>query len=128
TLPPGVKLVPVYQQAEFVRGAVGGVRDAVLFGALFAVTVLAFFLRDLRATLVAALSLPLTLGATLLVLRLLGQTLNLMSLGGLAIAVGLVIDDAVVIVEAVHRHLEAGLTPAESARKGTEELFWPVVG
>jgi multidrug efflux pump subunit AcrB len=128
SLPPGIVLKPVYQQAAFVADAVRGVRDAVLFGALFAVVVLALFLRDLRATLVAALSLPLTMGATLLVLRMLGQTLNLMSLGGLAIAVGLVIDDAVVIVEAVHRHLEAGLSPAESARRGTDELFWPVVG
>jgi multidrug efflux pump subunit AcrB len=128
SLPPGVQLRPVYQQAQFVSDAVRGVRDAVLFGALFAVIVLALFLRDLRATLVVALSLPLTLGATLLVLRLFGRTLDLMSLGGLAIAVGLVIDDAVVIVEAVHRHLEAGLAPAEAARRGTEELFWPVVG
>ncbi len=128
SLPPGVQIRPVYQQAQFVADAVRGVRDAVLFGALFAVLVLAVFLRDFRATAVAALSLPLTLGMTLLVLRMLGQTLNLMSLGGLAIAVGLVIDDAVVIVEAVHRHLEAGLSAAESARRGTEELFWPVVG
>ena len=128
TLPPGIQIRPAYQQAQFVADAVRGVRDAVLFGALFAVIVLALFLRDLRATFVAALSLPLTLGATLLVLRLFGQTLNIMSLGGLAIAVGLVIDDAVVIVEAVHRHLEAGLAPAEAARRGTDELFWPVVG
>jgi multidrug efflux pump subunit AcrB len=128
SLPPGVTVKPVYQQAAFVSDAVRGVRDAVLFGALFAVVVLAFFLRDLRATLLAALSLPLTLGATLLVLRMLGQTLNLMSLGGLAIAVGLVIDDAVVIVEAVHKHLEAGLAPEEAARRGADELFWPVVG
>src|SRR5205085_2832170 len=128
SLPPGVVIKPVYEQAEFVADAVRGVRDAVLFGALFAVIVLALFLRDLRATLVAALSLPLTLGATLLVMRVFGQTLNLMSLGGLAIAVGLVIDDAVVIVEAVHRHLEAGLPASEAARRGTEELFWPVVG
>ena len=128
SLPPGLELKPVYQQAQFVADAVRGVRDAVLFGALFAVLVLALFLRDLRATLVAAASLPLTLGATLLVLRGLGETLNLMSLGGLAVAVGLVIDDAVVIVEAVHRHLEAGLAPAEAAQRGTEELLWPVVG
>ena len=128
SLPPGITLRPVYEQATFVSDAVRGVRDAVLFGALFAVIVLALFLRDLRATLVAALSLPLTFGSTLLLLRLSGETLNLMSLGGLAIAVGLVIDDAVVIVEAVHRHLESGLPPAEAARRGTEELFWPVVG
>ncbi|MFN2549337.1 MAG: efflux RND transporter permease subunit [Myxococcales bacterium] len=128
SLPPGIELRPVYQQAQFVADGVRGVRDAVLFGALCAVIVLALFLRDLRATLIAAASLPLTLGASLLVLRGLGETLNLMSLGGLAVAVGLVIDDAVVIVEAVHRHLEAGLPPAEAARRGTEELLWPVVG
>ena len=128
SLPRGLKLVPVYQQAAFVSEAVKDVRNAVLFGALFAVLVLAFFLRDWRATLVAALSLPLTLAASLLVLRLLGQTLNLMSLGGLAVAVGLVIDDAVVVIEAVHKHLEAGLSPVEAARRGTDELFWPVVG
>jgi multidrug efflux pump subunit AcrB len=128
SLPPGVTVKPVYEQAAFVSDAVRGLRDAVLFGALFAVGVLLVFLRDLRATLLAALSLPLTFGATLLCLRMIGQTLNLMSLGGLAIAVGLVIDDAVVIIEAVHRNLESGLSPGEAARRGTEELFWPVVG
>jgi multidrug efflux pump subunit AcrB len=127
-LPPGVTVTPVYEQAEFISEGVRGVRDAVLFGALFSVLVLAAFLRDWRATLVAASALPLTLGATLLVLAGLGQTLNLMSLGGLAIAVGLVIDDAVVVVEAIHRHLEAGVAPGEAARRGTDELFWPVVG
>ena len=69
-----------------MQDAVRAVRDAVLFGALFAVLVLALFLRDLRATLIAAVSLPLTLGASLLVLDALGETLNLMSLGGLAVA------------------------------------------
>jgi multidrug efflux pump subunit AcrB len=128
TLPPGVVLRPAYAQARFVDDAVSGVRDAVLFGALFAIVVLALFLRDARATLLAALSLPLTLGASLLALRLLGQTLNLMTLGGLAVAVGLIIDDAVVVIEAVHRHLEEGLAPDEAARRGTDELFWPVVG
>ncbi|MBS2023929.1 MAG: efflux RND transporter permease subunit [Deltaproteobacteria bacterium] len=128
SLPPGVTLRPVYEQADFVVQAEEGVRDAVVFGALCSLIVLAIFLREWRSTLLAALSLPLTLGATLLVLALLHQTLNLMSLGGLAIAVGLVIDDAVVVVEAVHRHLEAGLGPREAAARGTEELFWPVVG
>ena len=127
-LPPGIVIKPVYEQAVFVAEAEGGVRDAVLWGSLFAVIVLALFLRDLRATLLAALSLPLTLASSLLVLQALGQTLNLMSLGGLAVAVGLVIDDAVVIIEAVHKHLEEGLSPAEAARRGTEELFWPVIG
>ncbi len=127
-LPSGVTITPVYVQSEFVSDGVRGVRDAVLFGALFAVIVLAAFLRDWRATLIVASSLPLTLGATLLVLAALGQTLNLMSLGGLAIAVGLVIDDAVVVVEAIHRHLEAGDSAELAAQRGTDELAWPVVG
>ncbi len=127
-LPPGVSIVPVYDQAVFVNDGIQNVRDAVLLGAILAVLVLALFLRDLRATMLAATSLPLTLGATLLALHGLGQTMNLMSLGGLAVAVGLVIDDAVVIIEAIHRHLEAGLSPTEAARRGTAELFWPVVG
>jgi multidrug efflux pump subunit AcrB len=127
-LPPGMTITPVYIQSDFISEGVRGVRDAVVFGALFAVVVLALFLRDWRATLIVASSLPLTLGATLLALAALGQTLNLMSLGGLAIAVGLVIDDGVVIVEAIHRHLEAGSPPSEAARLGTDELFWPVVG
>ncbi|MHB8419167.1 MAG: efflux RND transporter permease subunit [Myxococcales bacterium] len=127
-LPPEVKLVPTYEQADFVREAVAGVGDALFFGALFAVLVLALFLRSWRATALVALSLPLTLAAAILVLQALGQTLNLMTLGGLAVAVGLVIDDAVVVVEAVHAKLEAGLAPAEAARAGTDELFWPVVG
>ena len=128
SLPPGLSIVPVYEQAAFVADGVRSLRDAVIFGALFAVLVLALFLRDLRATLIAALSLPLTLAASLLALRAFGQTLNLMSLGGLAIAVGLVIDDAVVVIEAVHAQLERGLSPLEAARAGTAELFWPVVG
>ena len=127
-LPPGLTITPVYIQSDFISEGVRGVRDSVIFGALFAVLVLAFFLRDWRATLIVACSLPITLGATLLALAALGQTLNLMSLGGLAIAVGLVIDDGVVIIEAIHRHLEAGSSPIEAARRGTDELFWPVVG
>lgn len=128
SLPPGITLRPVYEQAEFVREAAGGVRDSVLFGALFAVGVLALFLRDARATGVAAVALPLTLGTTLLLLRALGQSLNLMTLGGLAISVGLVIDDAVVVTEAVHAELERGLSPEEATRRGTDALFGPVVG
>jgi len=128
SLPPGVKVVRVYDQAEFVLDGVTGVRDAVLFGAVLAVLALALFIRDVRALAVAALSLPLTLGATLLALHALGQTVNLMTLGGMAIAVGLVIDDAVVVVEGVHRHLERGASAVEATRAAVESLFGAVVG
>ena len=90
--------------------------------------VLVAFLRDLRVTAIAAVSLPLTLVGTFFVLLLAGGTLNLMSLGGLAIAIGLVIDDAIVIVENIHRHRAAGEPVAVAAEKGTQELLAAVVG
>jgi CzcA family heavy metal efflux pump len=128
SLPPSVKLQVVYDLAEFVRSAVASVRDAILIGALLAVAVLVYFLRDLRVTAIAAVSLPLTLVGTFFVLLLARGTVNLMSLGGLAIAIGLVIDDAIVVVENIHRHRAAGEPVAVAAEKGTQELLAAVVG
>src|SRR5207253_3637312 len=99
TLPPGVHLKPVYDQAALVRDAVTAVRDAMLVGAGLAVIVLLLFLRHGRITAVSASSIPLTLVITIFLMWLLGQTFNLMTLGAMAIAIGLVIDDAVVITE-----------------------------
>jgi CzcA family heavy metal efflux pump len=128
SLPPSVKLQVVYDLAEFVRSAVASVRDAILIGGVLAVLVLVAFLRDWRVTAIAAISLPLTMIGTFFVLQLAGGTINLMSLGGLAIAIGLVIDDAIVVVENIHRHRAAG-EPAElAAEKGTQELLAAVVG
>src|SRR3989441_7168063 len=105
TLPPGVHLKPVYDQAALVRDAVSSVRDAMLIGAALAVTVLLLFLRHGRITAISAASIPLTLAVTVFVMSLIGQTFNLMTLGAMAIAIGLVIDDAVVITENIARHL-----------------------
>ncbi len=125
-LPPGVRLKPLYDQAELVREAVRSVRDAMVIGALLAVLVLLLFLRHVRITAISASSIPLTLIITVLVLQLLGQTFNLMTLGAMAIAIGLVIDDAVVVTENIARHLR--LTPHKTAaiRAATEELIVPV--
>ena len=103
-------------------------RDAIVIGGLLAVFVLIAFLRDWRVTFIAATSLPLTLVGTFCILHLAGGTINLMSLGGLAIAIGLVIDDAIVVVENIHRHRAAGETVAVAAEKGTTELLAAVVG
>ncbi len=103
-------------------------RDAIIIGGLLAVFVLIGFLRDWRVTFIAATSLPLTLVGTFWILHLAGGTINLMSLGGLAIAIGLVIDDAVVIVENIHRHRAAGETVAVAAERGTQELIAAVTG
>jgi CzcA family heavy metal efflux pump len=128
SLPPGVRLQVVYDLAEFVRDAVRNVRDAIVIGGLLAVLVLIAFLRDWRVTAIAATSLPLTMVGTFFILHLAGGTINLMSLGGLAIAIGLVIDDAIVVVENIYRHRAGGETVAVAAERGTQELVAAVVG
>jgi multidrug efflux pump subunit AcrB len=106
TLPSGLHLTKVYDLGEFVAASIGSVRDAILIGGALAVVVLLVFLRDLRMTLVASLTLPLTVLVTFLFLKAFGESINLMSMGGLAVAIGLVIDDAVVVVENIHRKLQ----------------------
>jgi len=127
-LPPGVHLQITYDLAAFVRDAVANVRDAILIGGCLAILVLLVFLRDGRVTALAALSLPLTLAPTFFLLKLAGGTINLMSLGGLAISIGLVIDDAVVVVENIQRHRAAGEAVGVAAARATSELFAAIVG
>src|SRR5205823_1234825 len=126
SLPPGVRLKPVYDQAALVRDAVRAVRDAMLIGAALAVLVLLVFLRHGRITAISATSIPLTLAITVFVMRLLGQTFNLMTLGAMAIAIGLVIDDAVVITENIARHLRLTNDRKLAIRAAVQELIWPV--
>ena len=125
-LPPGVRLKPVYDQAALVRDAVRSVRDAMLGGAALAVVVLLVFLRHGRITAVSATSIPVTLAVTIFVMSVIGQTFNLMTLGAMAIAIGLVIDDAVVITENIARHLLLGGGRVLAIRAAVQELIWPV--
>jgi CzcA family heavy metal efflux pump len=129
-LPAGVRLESVYDQAALVRESMKSVRDAMLVGGALAVLVLLLFLGEWRTTLAAALSLPLTVAMTLLGLALAGHSLNLMSLGGLAVAIGIIIDDAVVVVENIERRLaqHPDQPPAAVVRTGTDEIFGPVAG
>lgn len=126
TLPPGVHVKAVYDQAELVRDAVKAVRDAILIGSILAIIMLLLFLRHVRITAISATSIPLTMMITLFVMDRFGQTLNLMTLGAMAIAIGLVIDDAVVITENIVRHLH--LTPDRTIaiREAVQELVWAV--
>jgi CzcA family heavy metal efflux pump len=126
-LPSGLRISKVYDLAEFVATAIANVRDAILIGGVLAVIVLLIFLRDWRVTLVSAITLPLTVIATFLFMRLFGESINLMSMGGLAVAIGLVIDDAVVVVENIFRQMEAGAGP-DAVWDATAELVAPVVG
>jgi multidrug efflux pump subunit AcrB len=108
-LPPrNIQATVVYDQSMFVQSAVFNVRDAIVVGGLFSVLILLAFLRSWRATLISALAIPTTLAITFLFLRWSGETLNLMSLGGLAVAIGLIIDDTVVVIENIARHLVSG--------------------
>jgi CzcA family heavy metal efflux pump len=129
-LPAGVRLDAVYDQAALVRESIGSVRDAMLLGGALAVLVLLAFLGEWRTTFAAALTLPLTVLITLLGLAVAGDSLNLMSLGGLAVAIGLVIDDAVVVVENIERRLSLhpGEPPTEVIRQATDEIMGPVAG
>jgi CzcA family heavy metal efflux pump len=129
-LPAGVRLESVYDQAALVRDSMRSVRDAMLIGGALAVLVLLLFLGEWRTTAAAALSLPLTVAITLLGLALTGDSLNLMSLGGLAVAIGIIIDDAVVVVENIERRLalHPDDPPAHVVRTGTDEIFGPVAG
>jgi multidrug efflux pump subunit AcrB len=103
--PRNIQATIVYDQADFVQTAVDNVRDAILIGGLFSILILLAFLRSWRATLISALAIPTTLAITFLFLHGTGETLNLMSLGGLAVAIGLIIDDTVVVIENIARHL-----------------------
>ncbi len=126
TLPAGVHAKSVYDQASLVTDAVHSVRDAMLIGALLAVVILLLFLRHLRITAISAAAIPLTLTITVLLMRLFNQTFNLMTLGAMAIAIGLVIDDAVVITENIVRHLHLTSDRTAAIREAVQELIWPV--
>jgi CzcA family heavy metal efflux pump len=127
-LPPGVNIQPYYDQSELVRESIGSVRDAILIGLILATLIIIVFLRDWRSSLVAGLVIPTTIAITFLFLFVLGESFNLMTLGGLAAAVGLVIDDAIVVVENIVLHRQSGEGRVEAVRKALREITTPLVG
>jgi CzcA family heavy metal efflux pump len=132
-MPRNIEMHVVYDQARFVRESVANVRDAILIGGFGSVLVLLLFLRSLRATLISAVTIPVTIAITFLFLRYFKQGLNLMSMGGLAIAIGLVIDDTVVVIENICRHLAnrkspEAANPAAAVDSASREITGAVVG
>ena len=127
-LPKGVDVQPFYDQSELVTESITSVRDAILLGLVLASLIMVLFLRDWGTSLVAGLVIPATIAVTFIALRALGQTFNLMTLGGLAAAVGLVIDDAIVVVENIVMHRDSGQTRAEAIRSALREIRVPLVG
>ncbi|RYX86359.1 efflux RND transporter permease subunit [bacterium] len=126
-LPASARLSVFYDQSILINDAVTSVRDAVILGAFLSVVVLLLFLGDWRATLVTASIIPATLFISFVAMRLAGLTLNLMTLGALAVGIGLVIDDAIVVVENVFRHLAAGQTPREATQSASREISAPMI-
>jgi len=127
-LPKGVDLQPFYDQSTIVGDSIASVRDAVILGLVLASLIMVLFLRDWGTSLVAGLVIPATLAVTFIFLRAMGESFNLMTLGGLAAAVGLVIDDAIVVVENIVMHRDAGQSRAEAIRSALAEIRVPLVG
>jgi multidrug efflux pump subunit AcrB len=128
TLPPGVHVSTFYDQSWIVGQSIKSVRDAILIGLILASAVLVLFLRDWGTSFIAGMVIPISLLVTFIVMRLLGESFDLMTLGGMAAAVGLIIDDAIVVLENVTLHREAGEGRFEAVAMTLRELALPLVG
>jgi CzcA family heavy metal efflux pump len=127
-LPPGVHLEAFYDQSTIVSDSIASVRDAVLIGIILSSGILVLFLQDWGSSFVAALVIPVTLLLTFIALKLTGQSFNLMTLGGLAAAVGLVIDDAIVVLENIVLHRDAGESRFQAIQSALREITAPLIG
>lgn len=125
--PKGLELTQVYDETEYIHAAVGLVKDNIIVGSILTVAVLLVFLRSGRSTLIIALSIPTSLIGTFLILHLLGRSLNVISLAGLSFAVGMLVDNAVVVLENIYRHWQEGASPLKAATDGTQEVVGAVV-
>ncbi|HJQ27462.1 MAG TPA: efflux RND transporter permease subunit [Blastocatellia bacterium] len=127
-LPKDVKVAPFYDQSLLVRESIKSVRDSILIGLLLSVAILYGFLRNWGTTLVAILVIPVTLLATFLAMWLAGLSFDLMTLGGVAAAIGLVIDDAIVVVENIFTHMARGGTRRAAVEAAVAEITVPIIG
>jgi multidrug efflux pump subunit AcrB len=127
-LPPDTKLAFFYDQSELVRDSVKSVWEAILFGLILSVVIIYFFLKNWGTTLTAIVVIPVTVLVTILAMKLLGMSFNLMTLGGIAAAIGLVIDDAIVVVEAIFVKIGAGRPRLEGIQEAIGEIIHPLVG
>jgi CzcA family heavy metal efflux pump len=128
TLPNGIELASWYDQSEIVRDSIKSVRDAIVIGLILASFIMVLFLRDWGTSLVAGMVIPATVALTFIALRVMGLSFNLMTLGGLAAAVGLVIDDAIVVVENIIMHRDSGKTRGDAVRSALSEITAPLIG
>jgi HAE1 family hydrophobic/amphiphilic exporter-1 len=126
-LPEGSHVAVVVDGAKFIRSSISAVQEDMVIGGILAVLVVLIFLRNYRSTLVAAVALPTAIVGTFAVMRWLGFTFNVITMLALTLSIGLLIDDAIVVIENIVRHVEEGETPWEAARKGTSEIALAVL-
>lgn len=126
-LPDDIELIKVYDQSRFIASAVNDVRNAAFLGGIIAIIVLFGFLRDARATTIVGIAIPVSVIGTFLLMYTNGVSLNIMSLGGIALAVGMLVDNSIVVLENIVRKKEQGQDVLEAARNGTAEVASAVV-
>src|SRR5581483_7753323 len=127
-LPPDVEVKPFDDQSILVRSAVNSVRDAIAIGLVLSMLILYGFLRNWGTTIVAALVIPITVLVTFVAMWIAGLSFDLMTLGGVAAAIGLVIDDAIVVVENIYTHLGRGESRRDAVQRAIAEISGPIVG
>jgi multidrug efflux pump subunit AcrB len=126
-LPPGMQAHVYFDQSLFVRKTYHGLKKEIVQALILIALVILLFLQSIRGTLIVSLAIPLSFAITLIVLYATGQTLNAFTLGGLTLAMGRLVDDAVVVLESIHRHQRMGMSTAEAALKGTNAVALPVL-
>src|SRR5450432_3294810 len=126
-LPPGVEVKAVFVQSTFVRTSYHGLRQEVVQALVLIALVILLFLQSVRGTLIVSVAIPLSFAITLIVLYASGETLNAFTLGGLTLAMGRLVDDAVVVLESIHRHQRKGLNSFRAALDGTNAVALPVL-
>lgn len=126
-LPKGYALAVLFEQARFIEQAVDGVRDATVIGGFIAIFILMLFLRDVRSTLIITTAIPLSIVATFVAMYRMDVSLNVMSLGGLTLGIGMLVDNAIVVLESIHRRRQEGLSRAQAAVEGAAQVGPAVV-
>jgi hydrophobe/amphiphile efflux-1 (HAE1) family protein len=126
-VPPAVKLAVAFDQSSYIRAAVGALEHEAVQGGVLAIVVILFFLLSLRATAIVALAIPMSIVATFVLLYFSGQTLNVFTLGGLALGVGRLVDDSIVELENIHRHLAMGQNRRQAVLAAAQEVAMPIL-
>ncbi len=127
-LPPSLHIATWYDQSGLIEESYGSVRDAILFGVFIAIVIMFLFLRNVRIMFITAITLPVTLIITVVLMKLFGQTLNLMTLGGMAASIGLIIDDSIVVLENIIRHFHAHGSRKRAVESGVREILPAIIG